>query len=59
MPLALGTATGTAPTLWPKLEGAAVQLGGDETVEACGIVSGFGIAVPTDCWGALPALDRA
>jgi len=29
------------------------------TVDACGTRSGFGMAVPTDCWGALPALERA
>ena len=42
-----------------KLVGAALQLGGELTVEACGMVSGFGIAVPTDCWGAFPAFESA
>lgn len=28
-------------------------------VAACGTISGFGIVVPTDCFGARPALDSA
>ena len=42
-----------------RLDGAAVQFGGELTVEACGIDSGFGMAVPTDCCGAFPALESA
>jgi hypothetical protein len=42
-------ATGTDPAPMLKLEGGAEQLGGELTVEACGIDSGLGIAVPTDC----------
>jgi hypothetical protein len=44
-----GTGTGTDVGDTLKLVGAAVQLGGEVTVEACGMVSGFGMAVPTDC----------
>jgi hypothetical protein len=52
-------ATGTDPVPPLKLEGGAEQLGGELTVDACGIDSGFGMAVPTDCWGAFPAFDSA
>jgi hypothetical protein len=54
-----GTGTGTDPDPMLKLEGAPEALGGELTVEACGIVSGLGMAVPTDCCGAFPAFDRA
>lgn len=37
----------------------AVGPGGELTVLAWGIVSGLGMAVPTDCCGAFPAFDNA
>ena len=47
MPRGSGTATGCDADAGPSDEGAPPD-GGEETVEACGIVSGLGMAVPTD-----------
>lgn len=52
--------------LWPELGGDMPRLceplfGDVATLLwlACGTFSGLGIAVPTDCWGARPALESA
>lgn len=52
-------ALGDAGDSVPGIGCGASPMCGPGLAAACGTMSGFGMVVPTDCFGARPALDRA